>query len=141
MSVPTNHGISGNGLNRVIWRSKAEKSFQRLLAEVMERSGKGRAQIAAEMSAYLDCPPDQPIRKQALDDYVRSRKKGRQVRFPAPWIPALCSVTGSDTLQRHLLDEHLLQAMQIGEGILESDAKVEMLVASAKNLRRLRSKR
>ena len=141
MSVPTNHGISGDGSNRVIWRSKTEKSFQRLLAEVMERSGKGRAQIAAEMSVYLDCPPDQPIRKQTLDDYVRSRKKGRPVRFPAPWIPALCYVTGSDTLQRRLLDKRLLKAMQIGEGILESDAKVEMLVAAAKNLRRLRSNR
>lgn len=140
MRVPTNHGISGNGSNRVIWRSKAEKSFQCLLAEVMERSGKGRTQIAAEMSAFLGCPPDHPIRKQTLDDYVRSRKMGRPVRFPAAWIPALCYVTGSDTPQRHLLDDRLLRAIQIGEGILESDAKVEILAAAAKNLRSLQSK-
>ena len=91
----------------------------------MKASGKNRAQIASEMSQHLGCPADRPIAKNMLDDCVRSRKKGRMVRFPAAWIPALCQVIGSDRLQRHLLSERLLDLLAIGETMTEAAASLK----------------
>lgn len=121
--VPTVQPVSGNGkTGRNLWALRAEREFRRLLADVMKQSGKSRAQIASEMSRVLGCPPERPVRKDFLDDCVRSRKQGRPVRFPAPWIPAICEVTGNDALQRHLLSQQLLDCLLIREKIAHAEA-------------------
>lgn len=91
----------------------------------MKRSGKGRTQIAREMSQILGCPVDRPIAKNMLDDCVRSRKTGRMVRFPAAWIPAISQVTGSDSLQRSLLSERLLDLLAVGEDVKEAESRLK----------------
>jgi hypothetical protein len=124
--VPTIRPVSGNGeRGRNLWALRAEREFRRLLADVMKRSGKSRAQIASEMSRVLNCPAERPVRKDFLDDCVRSRKQGRPVRFPAPWIPAICEVTGSDVLQRHLLSQQLLDWLLIGERVVHAEASLK----------------
>jgi hypothetical protein len=76
-----------------------------------------RVRIAEEMSRILG----REIKKGALDDFIRSRKKkGRPFRFPAAWVPALCRVIKNDELQRHLLDERLREFLSIGESIADS---------------------
>lgn len=126
MSVPTKDKASGDGVpDKRVWGVKAELRFRRLLAEVMTRSGKNRANIAREMSQALGLPADRTIPKNMLDDCVRSRKKGRMVRFPAAWIPALCQATGSDQLQRHLLSDRLLKLVAIGESVAQAAAALE----------------
>ena len=124
--VPVKQPLSGNGkTNITLWALKAERDFRRLLANVMKRSGKSRAEIASEMSRVLNCPSDRPIRADFLDDCVRSRKKGRPFRFPAAWVPALCEVTGSDELQRHLLSQELLEWLLIGERVARAEADLK----------------
>jgi len=121
MSVPTKDRPSGDGVpQKNLWGLKAELTFRRLLADIMKCSRKPRAQIARELSEILGRPADRPVGKNLLDDCVRSRKQGRMIRFPAAWIPALCQVTGSDRLQRHLLSERLLGFLTIGEDVTEA---------------------
>jgi len=91
----------------------------------MKRSGKSRAEIASEMSAILGYPADHAMGKGLLDDCVRSRKKGRMIRFPAAYIPALCQVVGNDELQRHLLSERLLDLLAIGENVTDAAASLK----------------
>ncbi len=124
--VPVKEPVSGNGKTHIkLWALKAERDFRCLLANVMKHSGKTRVQIASEMSRVLGCPPERPIRKDFLDDCVRRRKQGRPVRFPAPWIPALCEVTGSDVLQRHLLSQQLLDCLLVGERVAQGEASLK----------------
>jgi hypothetical protein len=113
-NVPTKDTAPGDRLpEKRAFGILAELRFQRLLADVMKRSGKNRSQIADEMSRILG----RPVGKNVLDDCVRSRKKGRMVRFPAAWIPAICEATQNDELQRHLLSERLLDFLAIGERV------------------------
>ncbi|GEM_PF-966660 len=125
MSVPIEHAVSEDAPLKKIWGITAELRFQRLLADVMKRSGKTRAQIAAQLSQVLGCSPERPIRKQMLDDCVRSRKKGRAVRFPAAWIPGLCHILGSDELQRHLLSDRLRELLLVGENVTEAASSLK----------------
>jgi hypothetical protein len=118
MSVPTKDKLSGDTLpQKRLWGIRTELILRRLLADVMKGSGKNRSQIADEMSRILGCPADRPIAKNVLDDSVRSRKKGRMVRFPAAWIPALCQVTGNDELQRWLAGPRLRELIELGEQV------------------------
>ena len=140
--VPTIQPVSGNGKpGRNLWAVKAEREFTRLLADVMKRSGKSRAQIASEMSRVLNCPPERPVRKDFLDDCVRSRKQGRPVRFPAPWIPALCEVTGNHELQRRLQSQQELEYVLIGERVYHAAASLkEAYEATARIIEQARHK-
>ena len=98
------------------WGVRAELAFRRLLADVMKRSGMSRVVIAQEMTRLLG----RTVTKQTLDDFVRSRKKGRVSRFPAAWVSTLCQVVQNDELQRHLLSERLLEFLSTGESIADS---------------------
>ncbi|MGC9995273.1 MAG: hypothetical protein ABSE79_08110 [Terriglobia bacterium] len=116
-SVPIKDKLRGDEVPaKRLWGIRAELVFRRLLAEAMKSSGKNRAQIARELSGILG----RCVTKNMLDDCVRSRKKGRMVRFPAAWIPALCQVTGSDEPQRHLLTERLRTLLAVGEKVSAS---------------------
>jgi hypothetical protein len=86
----------------------------------MRDSHKSRAVITREMSLALGFPLECSIPKDLLNDCLRSRKRGRAVRFPAAWVPALCQVIGSDELQRHLLGERLRSLLAIGEDVAQS---------------------
>ena len=117
MGVPTNHTVSGDGLpEKTALGTRAEMIFRALLADTMKQSGKSRAQIADELTQILGGR----IAKNVLDDCVRSRRRGRKVRFPAAWIPALCEVTGSDEPQRHLLSGRLRHLLVIGENVTDA---------------------
>jgi len=97
------------------WNVEAEREVRKILADAIKRSGKTRAQVAHEMEILLD----RDISKSVLDDFIRSPKAGRIVRFPAAWVPAFCQAVGNDSLQRHLLSEALRSALELGERVHE----------------------
>jgi len=102
---------------------RPEDEVRRLLRRSMKESSSDRAVIAQRMTELLG----RPITLSMLADFTRNArlKKKRQVRFPAAWIPAFCTVTGDDELQRHLLSDRLRSLLAIGEGIEESEKGLE----------------
>lgn len=80
-----------------------------ILARAIKRCPKSRAQIADEMAVLLG----RQITASMLFDFTAPTKS--LVRFPAAWVPAFCSVTGSDRLQRLLLGDDLLRVLEWGE--------------------------
>jgi hypothetical protein len=107
----------------------------------MKNSGKNRVLIAREMTEILGLSPDRAIKKGLLDDCVRRRKKGRMVRFPAAWVPALCQVTQNDELQRQLLTDRLRDLLAVGESVTGAVSRLaEAQGALARIMRQSRQK-
>jgi hypothetical protein len=91
--------------------TEAEREFRKLLADIIKKSGKPRAKIAEDMRAALGGE----ITKDKLNEFVRSPRPGRVMRFPAAWARAFCDAVGSDELARFLLSESDRRAVRIAE--------------------------
>lgn len=115
-----------------------EVEVRRILREAMKGSGKQRHEIAREMAEVLG----RTLTASILADFSRNATKKRQVRFPAAWVPALCEVTGDDSLQRYLMGERLKQRCKVGEDVLNSRDMWEALapVLAKRWVRNLRQK-
>ena len=95
-----------------------------------KRSGKGRKQIAHEMSRVLG----HDVTVTTLADFTRESQSPRRSRFPAAWVRAFSKVTGDDTLARVLLPEHLQTKLTAGEKVLEEVAKLDEARAAVAKL-------
>lgn len=91
--------------------TEPERAVRRILSDAIRRSSKNRQQIAEAMANELG----RPITASMLGDFTRNSNLRRNVRFPAAWVPAFCRAAGSDGLQRYLLSEELLAALELGE--------------------------
>jgi hypothetical protein len=114
--------------------TSAEPQLRDLITKVLKQSPKDRQWVAVELSALTG----ERITERMLNDWLAPSKA--KVRFPASFVRAFCEVLGDDRLARLTLPDNLRAALTIGEGISESDAKIEKLVASSKILRELRKR-
>jgi len=102
--------IPGNG----IVTGNLGADLRRSLGEAIRRSRKTHAEIAHEMTERLG----QPVTQTMLNEFTRSGdREGREVRFPAAWVPAFCEVVGDDALQRGLMSERLRELVSLGERV------------------------
>lgn len=94
-----------------------DTTVRRLINAAIDRCGKTRHEIAAEMSKSLGVT----VTKAMLDGWVSEHK--RRLRFPVAFVEAFCRATGDDQLQRFSLGRRLRRALVVGEGEL---AKMEV---------------
>jgi|GEM_PF-1534570 hypothetical protein len=91
-----------------IGRPKSPDSeLRELLAALIKRCSKSRAQIAEQMSVHAG----QPISKRMLDDWTAESKKA--ARFPAAFIEAFCEAVGNDDLQCFVMGERLRTIVEL----------------------------
>jgi hypothetical protein len=90
-----------------------DSALRRLLTASIKRSGKTRAEIAAEMTLHTG----QRISKRMVNDWTAESKK--PARFPAAFVATFCEVTGSDEPQRYLLGARLRELVELGDRTVE----------------------
>ena len=86
---------------------RIDAAFRALLADIIKDH---RESVASELRVRLG----RPVTKAMLDEYTRNPSTGREMRFPAVWVPAICQITGDDRLQRLLLGERLAEILEVG---------------------------
>jgi hypothetical protein len=101
-----------------------------LLTEMMKRSRKTHADIAAEMTQRLG----RPVTKTMLDDFSRTDAPEREVRFPAAWVSAFCEATGFDELARLVMGERLRGFVELGERVSAMDATLQQIQSGVAKL-------
>jgi len=69
--------------------------------------GKGRKQIASELSARLG----RKVTVRMLDGFTCEGKQGS--RFPAAWVTALCEITGDNSLLQLMVGPELDAALTL----------------------------
>jgi hypothetical protein len=95
-------------------------AYQGCFVNAMNKCGKTRAVIAAEMNSILR---REAVSKSSLDDLARaSRMDKPNFRFPLEWVSPFCEVTGSDELARLMMGPHLRKRVEIGDRVLEGSA-------------------
>ncbi len=98
-------------------RIKAEIDFCTVLAEAFDRSEKPRKEIAYELGKRLD----RKVNEGMLNDFTRIGARERAPRFPAAWIPDLCTVLGDNSPRLHLLTAEQRSALELGQRHSEFD--------------------
>jgi hypothetical protein len=90
-----------------------DSALRKLVTASIKRSGKGRLQIAAEMTLQIGTR----ITKRMVNDWTAESKK--PARFPAAFVVAFCEATGRDELQRYLLGARLRELVELGDRTVE----------------------
>lgn len=105
-------------------------NLRRLLVDAIDRSGRRRAEIAAEMTETLG----RPVTKGMIDDLTRSSTRGRDLKFPGAWLPAFCQATGPSELRLFLLGPEQRAALELGQRLLSMSWALNNLQALVANL-------
>lgn len=102
--------------------------LRQLLSKCIDSSGKGRAQIARELSEVVG----REFNVSQINDYTATTKTA--ARFPAAYIPAFCEVTGSDALLRFLFTPKIRSLVELGECELEAQRQLRAKGGMVKDL-------
>ncbi len=97
------------GSPRQIEEPDADAKLRHLVADMIRRCPKKRAQVAEELSTRLG----QRITEHMLNDFTSEGKK--PARFPACFIAPFCEIVGSDELQRFVMSERLRKLLDFAE--------------------------
>jgi hypothetical protein len=93
-------------------RSTLDLAIRQLLALIIHRCTKSRAQIADGMSEMLGLR----ITVSMLNLWTAPSREAS--RFPCAFVDAFCRVTGDDSLRRFLLGQQLCGMLEVGESVV-----------------------
>lgn len=142
---PRQASLFGEPADLILTFAEEDQAWRRSMTRAIQRSGKSREQIAAEMEAAGGSDPDYPISKATLDAFTASSKTAW--KFPVIYLRAFVKATGADWLLdgicsgsgRMLVHEEDVLPVVIGAIDADIDRLQEIKKQKIRQLRRRRA--